>query len=156
MKPKKTDVKIGALEKQLKASENKANKLRIDIQKIKDANKPKSIMDLVKNFNDACKLKKVKPESVYNSKVDAPDEIAYKKLKFAINVLNEGHKFTMKPDENRYYPYYNISSGFVFDGTVFGHSGAATGSASRLCLKTRELAEYSAKILHNEYKQFIM
>ncbi len=148
--------KISTLEKELKATESKASKLRVSIQKIKDANKPKNIMDLVKSFNDACKLKKVKPESIYNSKLDTPDEIAYKKLKFAIGVLNEGHKFSMKPNENRYYVWFDISSGFVFGNTNCAYSDADSGSASRLCFKTRELAEYSAKILLNEYKAFIM
>lgn len=147
---------IKTLEKQLDSKEKEVLKLRSDIKKLKDADKPKDITELVGSFEDACKLKKVKPASVYNTKTDTIDEIAYKRIKFTNAVLNEGHKFSMKPDESRYYVWFNISSGFVFLTTDYAAASADTSSASRLCLKTDRLARHSAKILINEYKDFIM
>ncbi len=144
--------KLEILEKELVSTENAAKKLRTDIQKLKDANKPKDITDLVNSFEDACKLKKKKPNSIFNAKVDTIDEIAYKKIKFTNAVLNEGWK--PKRGEPRYYPYFNVSSGFVFYSTDYVATSANTCSASRLCLKNDKLAQHSGKILIKEYKDF--
>ena len=49
-------------------------------------------------------------------------------------------------DENKYYPYFIMSpSSFAFRGSYYGSACACAGRGSRLCYKTRELAEYSAK-----------
>ncbi len=151
MKPK-SPTKLIAMEKQLKDTENSALKLRNQIQAIKDANKPKSIIELIGSFEDACKFKKVKPSSVYNTKLDTIDEIAYKKIKFTNGVLNEGWK--PKRGEYRHYPYFDVSSGFVFNNTLYADTCADTSSASRLCLKNDTLARHSGKILLKEYKDF--
>ena len=61
--------------------------------------------------------------------------------------LNEGWKADWdNSDENKYYPYFIMSpSSVAFCGSGYGAAAAAAGSGSRLCYKTRELAEYSAK-----------
>ncbi len=140
-------------EKQIATAEKEAAALRKKIEAEKKASQPKSIMDIVNSFVDACKYKKVKPSSIFNS-CDTPDEAAYKKLKFTIAVLNEG--WTPKKGEYRYYPYFNVSSGFVFNNAFYGVACAYTASASRLCSKTRELAAHQGKILLQEWKAFIM
>ena len=61
--------------------------------------------------------------------------------------LNEGWKADWdNSDENKYHPYFIMSpSSFAFDGSYCDDAYAFAGSGSRLCYKTRGLAEYSAK-----------
>nr|DAZ04151.1 MAG TPA: hypothetical protein [Caudoviricetes sp.] len=74
-------------------------------------------------------------------------DIAYQKLAIVTEALNEGWKADWdNSDENKYYPYFIMSpSSFAFCGSGYVNACAFAGSGSRLCYKTRELAEYSAK-----------
>jgi hypothetical protein len=143
--------KIKKLNIELALAENTVLKIREEIER----NKPKPIIELVNNFSDACKIKNVSEDSIY-LQTETKDEIAYKKIKFTISVLNEGWVPKMDGLEYRYYPYFSISSGFVFLNASFADANANTASASRLCLKNRELAIHAGKILINEFKDFIM
>ena len=73
--------------------------------------------------------------------------IALYKMEVITEALNEGWKADWdNSDENKYYPYFTMSpSSFAFGGSHYVCAYAAAGSGSRLCYKTRELAEYSAK-----------
>lgn len=110
------------------------------------------ITDRVKTFEDACKVLHVDPNDVLPprvGKVMEPDlcsVAAYTKLILIARALNEG----WKPDwtngnEYKYYPYFDMSSGsaLAYGGYVGWYSGSCVGS--RLCYKTRELAEYAGK-----------
>ena len=84
------------------------------------------------------------------------DEIAYRIIKLLVQTLNEG----WTPDwsnENqwKYYPWFDMagSSGFRFDGCAYWGSGSTVGS--RLCFKSRELAEHAGKHFTSVYKQFM-
>lgn len=86
----------------------------------------------------------------------SPDEIAYRIIKMLVKSLNEG----WVPDwsnskEVKYYPWFEMggSSGFRFDGC--DSWGSASGVGSRLCFKSRELAEYAGKQFTDVYKQFM-
>jgi hypothetical protein len=143
------------LQQKLAKIQQKAAELQTKIDNIKE----KNIMDLVKSFEDACKLKGVKPEDIFNEK-DTVDEKAYKKLKFITKVLNEDYVFKMTPDEYRYYPYFYLDSasgsGFVFRDTNYHVSNAGAASASRLCFKNSELAKHAGTYFIQEYKDFIL
>jgi len=145
------------LQKELKFAVENVDKIRKKIEALELKNKPKSIMDMVKSFKDACELKKVKSNSIFNKK-DTVDEKAYKKLKFITKVLNEDYVFNMNPDEYRYFAWFYISagSGFVFVNAGYNNSFAGAASASRLCFKTEELAKHAATYFLQEYKDFIM
>ena len=73
--------------------------------------------------------------------------IALYKMEVITEALNEGWKADWdNSDENKYYPYFIMSpSSFAFHASYFDCAFADGGCGSRLCLKTRELAEYSAK-----------
>ncbi len=58
-------------------------------------------------------------------------------------VLNSGHRF--KRGDDRWYSWYNVSSGFVFNDTGYADSGAGTGSASRLCFLDAKIANHFVK-----------
>lgn len=149
------------LETQLKKAEKTAETLRKKLEAEKLKNKPKSIMDRVKNFSDVLKIAKPTKEELALVKYVGKS----KSLNFAKNmlvlslisqVLNEGWTPKMDGSEYRYYPYYRVSSGFDFGGTYFGCDAANTSSAFRLCFKTSELAEFAGKTFENEYKSAIM
>lgn len=76
-------------------------------------------------------------------------DIAYQKLTLIIEALNEGWKADVcDANVRRWYPWFEPNgspSSFAFDGSDFDPACAGAGSGSRLCYKTRELAEYSAK-----------
>lgn len=76
-------------------------------------------------------------------------DIAYQKLTLIIEALNEGWKADVcDANVRRWYPWFKPNgspSSFAFDGSGCVYASAGAGSGSRLCYKTRELAEYSAK-----------
>lgn len=76
-------------------------------------------------------------------------DIAYQKLTLIIEALNEGWKADVcDANVRRWYPWFEPNgspSSFAFDGSPYVIAYATAGSGSRLCYKTRELAEYSAK-----------
>lgn len=73
--------------------------------------------------------------------------IALYKMEVITEALNEGWKADWdNSDENKYYPYFIMSpSSFAFYDSYYVLAFADAGSWSRLCYKTRGLAEYSDK-----------
>jgi len=120
----------------------------------KDFFTPKKITDRVKSFDDACKIKGIEPESLFNKK-DTKDEIAYKKIKVIAEVLNEG----WTPDwsnsnQYKYTPYFK-ASGSGFSDCVYARWSTVTGVGSRLCYKSSELAIYAGKQFEDIYNDFL-
>lgn len=76
-------------------------------------------------------------------------DIAYQKLTLIIEALNEGWKADVcDANVRRWYPWFEPNgspSSFAFRDSDSGFAFAFAGCGSRLCYKTRELAEYSAK-----------
>lgn len=82
------------------------------------------------------------------------DEIAYQKLKLIAQALNEGWKPDLGNDnEPKYYPWFNFKGGFSYYGAYCSCTGSHVGS--RLCFKSRELAEYAGKQFISIYKDFM-
>ena len=126
---------------------------------IKFAPLPKDIKDRIKTFDDVIRELGDDPEDFKNaiSIMDEPDEIAYVKLKLIVKALNEG----WTPDwENgkwdKYFPWFTMGSpsgvGFSCHGYDDWLSHSTVGS--RLCFKSRELAEYAGKQFTEIYKDF--
>jgi hypothetical protein len=113
--------------------------------------------DRIKTFEDACVESGVNPVDVINS--DYPlDESAYKKLKLIIKVLNEGWvPDWSNSDEAKYYPWFEYarSSGFGFSYSYYYYTLTTTPVGSRLCFKSRELAEYAGKQFIEIYREFL-
>jgi hypothetical protein len=85
---------------------------------------------------------------------------AYAKLFIIIEALNEGWQPDWNnDDEYKYYPWLWVKpnvknpSGFWLscDGCGYGDSGTSVGS--RLCFKSRELAEYAGKQFQGIYEE---
>lgn len=81
---------------------------------------------------------------------------AYSKLILVARVLNEG--WTPNWDdsnESKYYPYFDMRSGVGFSGSSYAIWNTHTAVGSRLCFKSRELAEYAGKQFEAIYKDFL-
>jgi hypothetical protein len=119
--------------------------------------RPKNIMDQVKTYEDACKLLGIDPQERLpfedpGSKDDAAIN-AYAKIFIISKALNEEWTPDWKnSSQPKYYPWFDMQagSGFSYDGCVNSRSGSCVGS--RLCFKSRELAEYAGKQFLSIYK----
>lgn len=84
------------------------------------------------------------------------DEIAYRILKLLAKSLNEGWTPDWSDDQQyKYYPWFEMlgSSGFRFFG--YGGWGSSSDVGSRLCFKSRELAEYAGRQFVGVYNDFM-
>jgi hypothetical protein len=146
----------------LKASfEKKEADLCKKIEAEKNKNKPKSIFYRVKTFKDVIAITKPSKEVISLINYSGKDELMIHS-KFEMRcvliakALNEGWIPKMNGSMNRYYAWFYISSGFVFNDSDFGDTGAYAASASRLCFETPEKAKYAATQFPSEYEVFIM
>jgi hypothetical protein len=108
-----------------------------------------NITDRIKSFEDACgvlDMDTTLPDVSAIPKEDQETITNYYKAIIITRGLNEG----WQPDwenssEYKYYPWFKFKSGFGVSGTACDYTGTYTGVGSRLCFKTRELAEYAGK-----------
>lgn len=147
---------LAEAEKAAKVQENKVKLIREKIQKKAEANKPKSIMDIVNSFNDVLKIAKpTKGELAIINYSGKSKRLAVARdfmiLSMIAEVLNEGKILTLKDD--RHYPYFAVSSGFVFHCTDYVDTFADASSASRLALKSGPLAIHAGTILSKYYQK---
>jgi hypothetical protein len=109
----------------------------------------------IKTFEDACDELGIDPCNVIIANC-TPDEIAYKKLKIIVKAINQG----WTPDwsntnQRKWYPWFNLSSGFGFSGSGYGYDCTDSDVGSRLCLESEEKSDYAAKQFIDLYKEFI-
>ncbi len=138
---------IDELKKELAKQEKLVMATREKIAKIEKANKPADPLDIT-SYPMVCKSLKIqnKVDIVSLSGLSSDDvevvNAIIKKMRIC-KVLNSGHRF--KRGDNRWYSWYNVSSGFVFDLTLCDHSTAGTSSASRLCFLDAKTANHFVK-----------
>ncbi len=117
-----------------------------------------NITDRVKTFEDACKvlnLDKVKI-GIGGLDEDAPSIVAYTKLVIIAKALNEGWKPNWSDsNEYKYVPWFKEKSGFGLSYDVYDGWVTFTAVGSRLCYKSRELAEYAGKQFADLYNEFL-
>jgi hypothetical protein len=115
------------------------------------------ITDRIKTFEDACELLGLAPEDVLpNSKIANSAVAAVAKLFIIAEALNEGWKPDWQDsDQNKYMPWFEDNSGVGLSFDDVGHWGADTYVGSRLCFKSRELAEHAARQFKEIYNDFI-
>lgn len=124
-------------------------------QKEKEIAEYKESVDMtskVKTFEDACEVlgrSSELPKPLKNH------EIAYIKLTTIVEALNGGWKPNWDDDnEQKWFPYFRITP-FGFDGTCYGHCSTYSATVSRLCFKTKGLAEYAGKQFTDLYEQMM-
>ncbi|MFA9212968.1 MAG: hypothetical protein ACEQSR_03875 [Candidatus Methylacidiphilales bacterium] len=111
------------------------------------------ITDKVKSFEDACKVLGLNYS--LSPHFYTADEIAYLKLKVIVKALNEGWTPDWSDDEeHKYYPWFDLEKGFVLYDVAYYFT--LTSVSSRLCFKSRELAEYAANQFLDLYKSFMV
>ena len=118
---------------------------------------PITSKEQIKTFEDALLRTDQTLEEFNNlSKGLRSDEIAYRKLKIIIKVLNND----WKPNHNdlteyKYYPWHQLKAPFAFSGAHYGYMLTASTVGVRLCFKSRELSDYVGKQFEDIYKQFM-
>lgn len=124
-------------------------------------------MEQIKTFEDACKTLNLDPEKVLPdvSAFPPPHQaalIATGKLFIVADALNEGWKPDWNNDEEyKYYPWFDLEkhetynpSGVRFYGVNYGYDYSDVGS--RLCFKSREIAEYAATQFLDLYRDLMV
>ena len=118
------------------------------------------IPDRVKSYEDACALTGENPvnEKKMLELGFTEDELHFRIIKTITKALNEGWvPDWADSDQQKWFPWFDLSSGgFVFYDTTYGCSITRAGYASRLCFKSKELAEYAGKQFTELYKGFIL
>lgn len=111
------------------------------------------ITDRIKTFEDV--VDELKISSNFKP-TGSKDEVAYIKLKLIAECLNEGWTPNWdNSDEYKYYPYFDMRSGVGFSDSAYDGWRTDTHVGSRLCFKSRELAEYAGKQFEAIYKDFL-
>lgn len=114
----------------------------------------------VKSFEHACEIKKITPESVIPfPKPLTPSHEALNAIAMLweiIEVQNEG----WKPDysnrnEYKWYPYFNLFSGFVFAYSDFAWAGTPANGGSRFAIKSEQDSDYIGTTFSDLYKKVL-
>lgn len=119
-------------------------------------------MKKIKTFLEACEKLGIDPKAAlpYPDPKNR-DEIsinAYSKLVIIVRVLNEGWiPDWNNSDQYKYWPYFDMRSkpGFGFSNASYVYWCTDSAVGSRLCFKSRELAEYAANTFLNIYDEYI-
>jgi hypothetical protein len=145
-----------------KAYENGCDDVKTVLENLfgKELFVPKDITDRVKTFHDACSVLVVNPDDVIPDSVPAADSksiVAYCQLIIIARALNEGWVPDWKnASEYKYYPWFDMSSGSGLSCFDYDDRYSFSPVGSRLCFKSRQLAEYAGKQFIDLYKDFFI
>ncbi|MGB4775721.1 MAG: hypothetical protein WBP45_11140 [Daejeonella sp.] len=126
------------------------------------------ITEKIKTYEDACQVEGVDPvKSLPYPSPQSDDEKAINGVAkmFRIGrVLNEGWQPDWNNDnEYKYYSWFDmetypdqVGSGAGFSSYDYGCDGSGTIVGSRLCFKSRELAEYAGKQFLSIYREYMV
>jgi hypothetical protein len=119
----------------------------------KDVNIFQSITERIKTFEDACSYLNIDPVDNIPANF-GKHVIAYCKLVIITKALNEGWLPDWDNDEDyKWYLWFSMDKpGFRLYGAAYCYTHSYAGS--RLCFRTRELAEYAASQFKNLYEEF--
>lgn len=119
--------------------------------------KPKDVMERIKTVDDILADNHI-TRQFFNQWSDglSKDEVAYRILKMLATSLNEGWVPDWKnSNEYKYYPWFEMNGSSGFRVYVCARWSSASRVGSRLCYKTRALAEYAGSQFTDVYKQFL-
>ena len=119
------------------------------------------VTERIKTYEDACAELGITPicENTLLKNGFTKGEIAYRKVKTIIQVLNEGWQADWNNEyQDKWIPWFYHSStvGFAYAVSTITPSSMYTDISSRLCLKNEELAIYMGKRFVDLYKEFII
>ena len=115
----------------------------------------------IKSFEEACLALGLDPTQLpVVANLPEKDQnaiIAFYKLTIIIRALNEGWEPNWKNwDEYKYYNYFFVRSGSGFVYSFTHCASAYSHLGSRLCFKSRELAEYALSQFKELYLQYLL
>jgi hypothetical protein len=119
-------------------------------------------MAKIKTFDEACKALKLDPKKVLPDVSSFPKHhqdalTAHTKLVIIAEALNEGWKPDWKNGKwDKYYPWFDLSSGSGLSYYDYVNRNSYSAVGSRLCFKSRELAEYAGKQFEDLYKKYFL
>lgn len=115
-------------------------------------------MDKIKNFEDACKALGVVPSTINLEGIPEKHRkavLAHYQLIIISEALNEGWVPDWNDDDQpKYFPWFYLEGGFRFLG-VYDHYQTSDVS-SRLCFKSREIAQYAGKTFQDLYEKYFV
>ncbi len=122
---------------------------------------PINPMECIKTYNDACEHLGVDPNELpFKSPSNADQEAInanWKMWRIAKALNGDWEPNWNDSNEYKYFPYFNMkSAGVGFSITYYGHWTALTTVGSRLCFKSRELAEYAGTQFADIYKKIMV
>jgi hypothetical protein len=119
--------------------------------------KPKKVTERIKTVADV-----LADHNLSQQQFDAgcedlePDEKAYRILKLLAKSLNEGWTPDWNDDrQDKWYAWFYMGGSSGFRCNDYGAWNAYSAVGSRLCFKSRELAEHAGKNFTEVYKQFM-
>jgi hypothetical protein len=84
------------------------------------------------------------------------DTIAYEKAKIVTKAINQDWVPDWNnPSQYKYWPWFNLSSGFGFSYSGSDCAYAHSVVGSRLCFESREKSDYAGKQFLEIYKAFL-
>jgi hypothetical protein len=119
------------------------------------------ITDRIKTLEDACVEIGIDPYHLTAMtlpsplKRDAVSIAAYTKLIIVNRALNEEWEANWAdPNQVKYVPWFEHKSGVGLSSVGYDAWYSATGVGSRLCFKSRDLAEYAGKQFEDLYRDY--
>lgn len=112
----------------------------------------------IKSFKDACDCLGIDVVEWMDDYENLPIHVvAYMQLCIICKALNGAEVMDYKDVKvYKYYPWFNsVGSGSGFSCYGFGCAYSLSGVGSRLCLKSREIAEYAGKQFIEIYNSYI-
>lgn len=117
------------------------------------------IRQTIRSFEDACETLGLDAAKVLPCTETDPSLVhinAYVKLTVIAKALNEGWEPDWtNDDEFKWYPYFDLTGGssVVYDNALWD---SISYVGSRLCFRTRELAEYAGRQFVSIYQAFMI
>ena len=121
----------------------------------------KDIKEIIKTFDDVLSYLNIDKDD-FNSKNKglSKDEIAYRKLKLIVQVLNEGWTPNWSNGKwNKWDPWFDMDdywSAGRFSFRDADYRGSYSVIGSRLCFKSEDLATYAGKQFLDIYRDFFI
>ncbi len=141
----------------------KTNEVKIKLRKDTHNNNG-SIINRVTSFEGACEILGLNKNlfiTITSNDCAIDNDLksieAYTKLIIVARALNEGWEPNWQDSsERKWYPYFNLTSGFACSVTGCVWADTGTGAGSRLCFKTEELARYASTQFIELYKKYMI
>lgn len=112
----------------------------------------------IKTFEDACRAVGTSEDEFNKQFSNLPDKdtIAYEKLKIVSRAINQDWAPNWDDtDQEKWYPYFRLSSGFGFSVATYGYDLTCSTVGSRLCFENEAKAKYAGTQFEKLYEVFL-